>query len=277
MKRLARGDRVLFAAVVGLLGVCLVLEVGRFFGDGLFDLPLHVRSAPGADDFPLIVALPPVDSATLNEARIGDRLVAAGEHDLRGAGRLVAMASVLAAIDASGRVELRVLRDGRELGVEVRSPSVARWSNLLGGIGFTLAGSLAFLGGGGATAPRLFFLTCAALTLHGSWFWGGSVAQALAGMLAYALGGMLIAPLGLLTMLHFPMEAVRESRRPRLWPWLFTIPGIGYVSMTFGFPFSSEIGTPLAMVGNLATCLALIGVVFASYRRAQASGRRQVR
>ena len=277
MRRLTPWDRVLFASVLGLFGVCFGLESMRFFGDGLFDLPLHASSAPSQGDFPVIRALPPVDHATRVEARIGDLLLRAGAYDLRGAGRLRAMASVLAAIDSGGRVELRVERAGRELSADIRTPSVARWSNFLGGLGFALAGSLAFLGGGGAAAPRLFFLSCTAIALHMSWFWGGSVAQTLAGMFSYALGGILLGPLSLLTLLHFPEETARSSRATRLWPWLFAIPGVGYASMTFGFPFSSEVGTPLALGGNLTTCAALVAVVIASYRRASAAGRRQLR
>ncbi len=277
VRRLAPWDRALLVGVLGVYVICAALALGRAFGGGVFQPPFHAAPAPEPTGYPAVIALIEPSFASVVEVEVGDLLVRAGERDLVGARGVEALAAAIAATDGDGTVRLTVLRDGEPREARIQRPRMARWTTLASALGFVLAGALALLGGGSAPGPRYFFLACAAIALHQTWFFGGSEIQTYASFFTYALGGVLITPLALLSLLHFPTRAPPAPALRRVWVWLFLVPALGYPSLSFGVPLRAEVGVPLAMAGNLAACAALLGVVAVRYRRGNAAVRRRLR
>jgi signal transduction histidine kinase/CheY-like chemotaxis protein len=277
MRRLAPWDRALLLGVVALWGACFAAALYAALGPGLHEIPLQASDAPGPDGYPAITELPPPAHAPVLEARAGDRVLRAGGVDLRGASGLRTLLHAFSEMDAAGSLRLLVDRGGEPREVEIRTVSVAYWFLFATGVGFAAAGTLAFLGGGSAPAPRFFFLACLAAAFHTTWFHGGSPARTLASIASYALGGTLVGPFAVLTLLHFPAETARRGRAARLWPWLFALGGIGATGFTFGWPVRGASARALAMGGNIALATTLLALLAASYRRAGALGRRQLR
>jgi signal transduction histidine kinase/CheY-like chemotaxis protein len=243
MLRLAPWDRVLLVAVLVLFGACFVAQLYAGLGSGGPETPSAARGE----------AAPRTGSRELPEV-LEAILRAVAQHDEGGA-------------LAGG--------DGQQH--EARSASIFRWSRVAASLGLAVAGTLGFLGGGSAPAPRFFFLGCLAFAVHITSFFGGSPARSPASIVTYAAGFALAVCFGLAALLRFPAEAARVGRVHRIWPWLFAVQGVFAASFVAGRPLAPQLGLLLFMTGNVVFCAAMVWLLVSGYRRSGPRGRRQLR
>lgn len=269
-------------AVLGPIWLgALTLHLRLVFTDGVAWVPVYVSPAPSPEAPPRVAGFW-VDSrpTEASEGGIapGDQLLAIGDRDLSGAGRLDVLAAVYAARDGKGGAPARVLRDGRviEARVPLRDP-VAPWRTLPLTIGFGLTGLVALWRGAGRRATRLYGLGALAYSLHWALLFGPSPLQMWAGILAFGLGGALFMPLWLATAQVFPTGTAVRSRTWRALPWIFLLFGPVATSAFIGWPWPGPVGFRASLIVNLLFLSTFAGLLFRSYARGDAGDRRQLR
>jgi class 3 adenylate cyclase len=265
-------------AALGLLWLCaLALHLDLAFRGRLAWAPLYAAPAPTAADAPEVAGLWPEVAPLDTTPRRGDRLLAAGETPLLGAGRLGTLAALHAAATEVD-VPLQVERQGRTLDVRLPLlPFSAPWALLPLTLGMGLCAAAIWLRRGGSRAARACALAMLAYSLH----WAISVPGG--GWRTYFGFGLLVAtaalfgPLTLRAILLFPEREDPPPRAALALCWAFAAIGPLMASWLVGAPLPGQLGLSLLLAAYAALIACLLVALARIYLRGSAPTRRQLR
>jgi class 3 adenylate cyclase len=280
VRRVRRSDAVLLVALMAVWGVCAVLHVKQIIGGQLAWVRVYVAT-PAADDFPTVRGFwPGAAQDASGGLAVGDQIVSVGGVDLRGVGPFGFAAHVYAA--AAERDALRVpvsYTRGGTIGdatIEL-APVAFPWRMLPLSCSMVVTGALVLARRSGTRIGRAFFFLAIAYGLHWTFFFGGPPVQTYAWIVVFFCASLVMLPLILRAVLIFPAETAPPDGRIPRWPWLFGLFGPISLSWIYGVPLPPEVGFRAVFVINVAFITALLAVVTRNFRRANASGRRQLK
>jgi class 3 adenylate cyclase len=269
------------ALLVGLLAVfagCFALHLIQEFRGALGWVPMYVRSAQSADDFPRVRSFWSAEDAAVTGLVAGDALLAVDDESLRGAGRLDFLTRIYRA-GAGGRtpsLQARGAAGTHEVAFPLRRLPLPGRSSVIA-LAFVALGALTFWRTRGFGPARLVFGCCFGYALHWSYFFGAPKPQLVAGICALGVGLGVAQPLALRAVLTFPVETASRSTAARLAPWSFALCGLGAMTWAFGVPLPPRWGLPIVAGGTVLWALAVFFLLARNFRRAGPTGRRQIK
>jgi class 3 adenylate cyclase len=278
MSRLAPLDRALVLILVPLWVVCFGLAVqAQLRGGGLAVVSLSLEDA---DSYPVLTgeyAEYFYESDPLAEAglRAGDRLVRAGEVDLRGVGMLGLQARVRQAAGSSLRVPVLFERDGELRETSLRLASFADFARpqLVNAFWELIVALFLLFRARPTPTVRAYFHAALATAFVRTHYLGGEL-QSQVWVGTWVAAATLYFPTVLRFLMRFPDDRVPQGRWHRIWPWFFGVLGL--------FAFLMFLG-PLAIAERGFTLTVLLGIVVAlvvatrKYRSADRLARRQIK
>jgi class 3 adenylate cyclase len=276
MTRARRIDIAVVALLAPVWLLCVFLHGRLLWSERLAWVPIHVT--PSAAGFPAVSDLWPNETPAAVGLAPGDRLLAIGERELRGVGRLRLLSLLYGSADESLAVPLRIERGGREQAATLQLRRIAfPWRTLPLVVGLGVMGLLLPLRGSGARAARAWALAGVSYSLHWSLLFGPPAWQTYLGMPLFLGGASVFPPLLLRACLLTPDPAVPRGRIATGWTWALAVNGFGTSSWALGVPFSGEIGLRVIFAVNFVLALGAVAILARNYRRADAIGRRQVK
>ena len=276
-----RAQRIDTWIVVGLTPVwlvCAFLHLRLVIDDRLTWIPLHVAPAEAADRGPVVIDFwPGVEPSEVGLER-GDELLAAGTASLRGADRPTFL---LRLYDEAREGEIEVLvrgPDGREVRKSMQlRPVVFAWRTVPVVLVSGALGLILLRRGRRARAARAWALTGLAYSFHWSLLFAYPGWQSLVGLPLFLGGAALFPPLALRACLLTPDAIARPSRLALAAPWLLLVNGPATASWLLGTPASGEAGLRVIFAVNAVLALGAAYAITHNYRRADATGRRQLK
>jgi class 3 adenylate cyclase len=264
------------AAVLGGFGVCLLLHLGEMRRGTLAWIPTYVWAAEDAGSHPRVRGFWP--GTEPGGLAVGDRVLAVGDADARGLGRLGFVARVYEEAAGGLAVPVRYERDGAAGATELQLSAIPiPWRKTVVALALVAVGTLLYWRLRGGPTARLFLLATTGYALNWTDFWGGPPLQTYAAVAAFTIGPVLAFPLAMRLLLLVPDELARHDAVARFGPWAFAIVGIGLGSWVFAVPFSPSIGMPLAHATTVVMIATMFVVLAHRYRAASARGRRQIK
>jgi class 3 adenylate cyclase len=238
---------------------------------------VEVRAGETANDYPIVRGFAP--GAESSGLAIGDRLLRAGDADLRGVGPMGFGALVLEQVGSGNGISLVYQRDrGRgETLMPLPPPDYPQWRGLLLALGFMIPALIVFLRAPRLPATRALLLVSFFYTLLWNRFYGGPRE------LTYvALGVMWVAatvsgPLILRAVQLIPESLAPRGWWPATWPWIFALAGPWAFSAVFSFPFSHEAGIRGAAAVGAVLVATTLALATQNYRRSNPLERRQIK
>jgi hypothetical protein len=207
----------------------------------------------------------------------GDRLVALGGRDLRGAS-LLAWRLAFEDAAAAGPLELEFEHAGERRRAALVSASYARyWPRALASLAFGVSALLLVRRAPWTPMTRAFVFAYAAAALFFGCAVSGGGAFGLASIALHVASLALAASFGLRCALLFPHGVTPRGALASLGPWLFSSVAFFDASRFYGVPFSPRVGAVGAGVLSLAYFGLALGILTRTYRRADAIARRQIR
>jgi class 3 adenylate cyclase len=278
VRRLRPADRLQLLLLVPLWALCFGLETRSVLRDTAI-APLFVARAdsPG-DPYLRVTGLVPWLATEGEGPTAGDRILAVGDTDLRGADRIGFRVAVAHEVEPGRRVRVAYERGGVRHDASLRvGSSRSGWPNLLVSLAWALVAVVVLLRVPEQPMARVVFqgyLCAGFLYANGI---GGTRVEEWIGMPAVLASATLLDALLLRAALVFPHNDPPRSRWLRSLPWCFTPIGPLHFSRVYGFPLPPELGAPL--IGALFVLFAVSVALAArrSYRRADALGRRQMK
>jgi class 3 adenylate cyclase len=273
-----RARLALLVAGVGIFALAFGLYVREELRGGPWRTHVLVVGAEGPGAYPRVERIFPGVDPGRSRLEPGDRLLRAGAADLRGAPAWTVYASIYAAADARGAVEIEALRNG----VPVRSSEALlaqrhALRDALLGLAFAVTALTLLRRAPDASQARWFAAAALVWATAQFQFQGAAPAQTYAYFALRSLLGCLWAPLMILAAVHFPEGVWPRARRLPRWPWLFAALGPTWTSIWMGAPLPTGSAIPAnGAIGSLAIAMILV-VVTRNYRLAGPAGRRQVR
>jgi class 3 adenylate cyclase len=252
------------------LGLSLHSSIARV---GYPSLILSAAAEP--DGYPRIVGWVPDSGAEVAGIALGDRLLTAGDTELRGLGHV----ALYAPFARAGReIQVRYERDGvgRDATLFVSSYRMF-WPRLPASLVFALAAVLLMLRAPRSKMVRAFAQALMAAACFLACTFGGGRAVTLFAFAVHVASVSLVIPLSLRAALLFPDGDPPRSILGRLGPWAFAALGLFEASRFYEFPFERAVGMAAMTAGDLIFFALLLGVVTRAYRRADPVGRRQIR
>jgi class 3 adenylate cyclase len=223
------------------------------------------------------------DGAALPDLALGDRLLRAGDADLRGLSTVAVGTRLLEASDASGRVRLRISRgngvrgaDVRDVTVQLSSARYPWWRGVALALGFLVPAMLLLHRAPGPTV-RWIVLAWILYTLTWTPVTGASRELAYFGLSIHALAAIAAGPVMMRAAQMFPADAALRGGWHALWPWLFLAGGVCRVSALVGAPMPYTTGERLTALYQGIAALTLVGLLTRAYLRTTPLGRRQIK
>jgi class 3 adenylate cyclase len=237
--------------------------------------PLVTSSNHDGSAYPVVRALRP--GTPLAGVAPGDRLLRAGELDLRGVGP-VGVGVRLLEQSRTGRVRVTIERAGVEREVELALPAAGYpwWRGLVLGLGFLVPGLLLILRAPGATS-RSFVLGSICYTLAWTPVYGGSHELTHLGLAVFAVASLLVGPCVVLAAKDFPPEVALRGRWHAVWPWAYALGGLFRIATLLGTPVDYELAARGLALYQIAAVSALVVLFSRAYRVSSPLGRRQIK
>ncbi|NNL66914.1 MAG: GAF domain-containing protein [Myxococcales bacterium] len=277
MKHLTALDRALVLILVPIWLVWFGFGVRtQVNGSGMAVIGTALESPDGypvvTGEYSVLYSWDPLEQAGL---RAGDRLIAAGDVDLRGAVHREWMVQAVEQQEGDLHVALTYERDGerRETRMTLLSGRLLLpW--LAGSFAFALSGLFVLLRSKPSGTVRLYFRAAMTVGLTGCLVgdtrWG--VYGTLLVLFVPAIFGF---PLFIRMAFLFPDDRESGRRWNRIWPWIFASGGFfNLLAYYYGRFAIADVGIALNAV---AASAALIVVATRKYQRTDAIGRRQMR
>jgi class 3 adenylate cyclase len=266
------------AAVLGAFGVCLFLHVNQMLQGTMAWIPTYVWAAEDDASHPRVRGFWTGADEDAPGLAVGDRVLAIGDADARGLGRLGFVAHVYEQAAGGLVVPVRYARNGQQGVAELHLSRIPYpWRKTAVALALVAVGALLYWRLRGGPTARLFLLATTGYALNWTDFWGGPPIQTYAAVATFALGTSIAFPLSLRLILLVPDELARHDRVARLAPWGFAIVGLALTSWAFGTPFPPAVGMPLAHATTVVLIATLLIVLARRYRSASAAGRRQIK
>lgn len=234
--------------------------------------PARLQFSTSSDDYPVVLSVVPWLQAT-SALRDGDRLLRAGDSDLRGVGQIGLEQLLPAVTGRSHSVDVSFERTGKRQAAALRLGSVRDfWWKLPTSFVFAVTGLLLLVRGTPAPLVRLCFVASVLMGINLVTLFPEPRALSYVGLASHLLSISLIPPLLIQGMRSFS-DASPHRGVAAAWPWLLSLIGPVELLWLIGVP-GAELAA-LATTGAVAS--ALLVVAIATYRRADAEARRQVR
>jgi hypothetical protein len=241
---------------------------------------VYVRGE-GGREYPVVRGYMSDATRAASALRVGDRIIAIGGQDVRGAGQLRFAGTVAdASWHASKRVPFVIERGGVRSTVDETLPPpapVGDYANLVISLASAICAILILLRArASGLSRRLFYalgtgalLDCAGA--DGAWLiWAASL---LLGVVTLAIH----SPVYINAFLSFPEESNTFRGWNRIWPWAFAAVGIPIFAAYHAVPMSPAMGRAFATPAVLAYIAAVAGALTINYRRSGPLGRRQIK
>lgn len=271
-------DGLLAAVLLPLWVGAFVIHVDRV-ADGRLAWPgfwVHAPEVAGAA--PTVRAFWPGMEAETSGLQVGDRILSAGEFDLRGEGPVGVFSHIVAAANDRLELPVRYERDGREGDLELSlTPLPFPWRAIPVTVGFVIAGSLVLLRRRGSTIGRAFFIAAMLYGLHWTFFFGGSPRYTYAWLAIFAASSLVLYPLMLWPIFVLLRDNGVGPDRTPAWIWLFAIFGPLSTGWVLGTPFPPVLSLQSAFATTALWLATVLVVLTLGYRRARPRGRRQLR
>ena len=238
--------------------------------------PLETLSSGSDSEYPVVRALRP--GTDLHEIEVGDRLLRAGDLDLRGVGPISVGIRLLEEADAEGRVRLRLERGGVASEAVVRLPPATHpwWRGLVLMFGFGMPLALLLLRVPGEPT-RSIFLGAICYSIVWCPVVGGSRELSWIGLGVYTAAALLVGPLAIRAAQRFPDPRALQGRWHAAWPWLLSIGGLFRMSALLGEPLSYVAGARGLALYQLAMIGSIVVLNTRAYRAADPLGRRKIK
>jgi class 3 adenylate cyclase len=276
LSRLRPIDRVLVLTLVPLWVVCFGLSIKtQLAGGGIAAIGLSVEDHASypvvTGEFSVMHISSPLEASGLEP---GDRLIRAGELDLRGLGTTSFMSTTRDASNSASFVALTYERDGhrRETRLPLVSVSLFR-SRLAASI--SLAALVLFLLL--RTEPSRMISTlfhCGLASAFTLTFFVAGPLEAQLWVSAFVAGTSLTLPHALRFVQLFPGGRAPTGRWQLAWPWLFAAPGLFAAVLFSGRVALGETGM---LLWTTAGGVALLAMGSQKYRAGDARTRRQIK
>ena len=279
MRRLGTTDRLLLATLLPLWGVFLWISVGEGLRNGQLRVPLVPRSAESPSSYPSVWEPSWADDPTDTDLRAGDEILRAGSADLRGRSAGSVIMRLIEAARETGAATVEVARAGRRWTMQLETrPKSDWWAPVPFSFASVLAVVLILLRRPDWFLARRAFVGGVSAGVGFLHYFGLRNASGYAE--AFAL--VIAVPCALGLVLDGALAMPVPRRRPawqRALPWLLAV--------LYGGQFAAVIwwAPPLSLRGYLtvraaflmAWFVAFVSAAVASYRRADAKQRRQLR
>lgn len=228
-------------AVIGLLTAAFVAALALYLQQELRSGPWRahvlVRPGAGAEGLPTVVAAGPGADLATSALAVGDRLVRVGARPLAGAAPPDVYASLYAEANATGEVDLEVLREGKRFVVTEQLSALPHlWRDVALAMAFVATALLVLRRAPDAPVSGTFAVAALVWGLAQVQFQGPTPWQTHAWFLVRAATGFLWAPLMILAAVQFPSGAWPKGRALPRWPWAFAVLGLTWTSCWFAWP-----------------------------------------
>jgi class 3 adenylate cyclase len=278
VRPLRRLDAILLVTLVPCWIAAFALHVRQVMTARLAWVPVYVSHPAGPEGFPVVVGFRPEASPDDTGLRIGDRLVRAGDAELRGVGPVGVMARIEEQADEALRVPVAYVRGDHAGTVALRLvPVQFAWRLIPLTLTFAVVGVLVLLRLPGSALARAFLLAALSFSFQWTFFFGGPRLQTYAWTVVLVVSTLLMFPLILRVPMLFPPEVAPESGRLPRWPWMFSILGPIAFSWVYGFPLPPAVARQGLFLVNIAFIVALLAVLTRNFRRCGPIGRRQLK
>jgi class 3 adenylate cyclase len=252
----------------------------RLVGHGKPAPPAIFVNPFGTSGYPVVRAFLDSSVAGRGPFETGDRIIRAGQTDLKGAGQLRFYTEYQDAWWRAGRtVQFEIEREAHQMTVTARRPAgqpVSFYADLIGSAGYAAAAILILTRAKSSRSVIGLFYACALWSLL-------HVARVDAPRelvpVALAIGVLAaLAPVAwVYGFMSFPAEAGTLRGWNWVWPWIFAVLGVLFYGDAYGVPFDPVVSvgwtTPVLIVWTLA----IMGVCALNYRRSTPVGRRQTK
>ncbi len=270
-------SRWLLATLLPLWALCFGLHVFSTFQDGAAFPPVFATPVAG-DPYPHLGGIRPERVSEGLDLRVGDRLLRAGDVDLRGVGYIGFYAWAVDQAGASGELPLVIERDGHRRTVTLAlSPTGIPWSRIpLFGLGVGLA-FLVLLRAPDQRMARAFFAGFTSFAIFESPF-TIDYTFTFAYQLIFTFGGGLAVMAVARFFLLFPDDVARGRALPLGLSWLlglvFALPRYAYLT---GGPIPPPWIPRVALAADVLLGAMILGIVAWNTLHAGERGRRQLR
>ncbi len=279
--RVDRTDLWILGLVLPLAVAALALHVREVVRTGLAQPPVFASPGPGPDALPFVGGFTQEVDSSGTELRPGDRLLAVGEHDLRGRGYLGFMGLAFEAADDDLRVPVRYERDGQpgETSMRLRAFAVP-WLRVPFLVGMLAILVPILLQRPGDPFARLGVLAMASMAIGESIFEGGSLTQTAVAKLLFIFGGGVWMPLIFLWLMRFPGGPVPEPLCPWARPTAAAVGllWVGTKSMyLLGGPVPPQAIPAVVSAVDALSVVLIMSIAVWNYRHLDEGGRRRIR
>jgi len=270
-----RIDRLLLAVLLPALLATLVLFWTAEGGDP----PFYAAPPAHADEYPTVGGIRPGARDLTLEVRLGDRLLAVNDVDLRGQGYFDFHAVFLNEALARGGAQVVYERAGQrhEARVPVRARQRPGAPRFIPALAWTLAGLIVLLRAPVARERRLFFAMALAFMIVQLRFPGESMLRTYASLYVFNFGSWIAIALSFLFYIGFPRELPAEAR---LSPWWASLAGLHLVvrlMYVLPGPWPPHWVGPLAQAVDALFFAFAIAVVSWNYAHSPPAGRRRLK
>ena len=272
-------DKLLLVCFLAGWLIIFTRHVKEAFRTGLAQPAVFVTNSPDAESYPEVGGFRPEQGGKVPGLEIGDRLIRAGDVDLRGVGNIAFDAIAIEQAGSALRVPLELERDGRR---EVMTLELSRlsvpWMRIPVLVAVVVMAALVLVRAPPGAQPQMFFITFMGLAILQSPFHGGSYAQTYLSKLTFYSLNIVVPPLLLRWILFFPPEAPRPGPRLLLLPWLALLAG-AFVRghYFFGGALPQEVAPSVGPAWDGAIAFLLLGLLTYNYRRSDVIGRRRIK
>jgi class 3 adenylate cyclase len=277
MGSLRARDRLLLLVLLPIWLVCFALFVGERWS-GRPTRPTLLVTSGAAGGYPEVVRYRPGLARPTDALRAGDRLLRIGSRAAAGLSAVGVLAESLAQADPAGLFEVEYERDGVRRSERIALlPEEWPWRTTASTLAFAGIAVLLILRAPRSRTAQAFLPASLVWSLSWIEFQGALPLQTWAYVAVRTVTGCLWAPLMLRAALHFPEELAPPSGRAPRWIWAFSLLGLTWTSMWFGFPLPIEVGTRLNPALGALVIVVVLAVLTRNYLRAGPAGRRQVK
>jgi len=276
VRRLRPLDLVALVVVVPLWCMCLWFHLGLVLRGDLAWLPVVVE-ATGEGSAPVVIDFWPGSVPTPEALAVGDRVLRAGRHDLRGAGPVGFLVHAYAA-SREGGIPAVIVRGGVARRITLPLvPAVYPWRMLPLALGLMGIGVLVLLRRPASEGARAAFYANSTYSLHWLFFPGGSVVQTALWLTTFVASTFVMFPLILRLLQRVTDAPPGRTALGTAAPWAFSALGVTSTSWILGVPFPPGLGMRGTLAVNVAFITTAMVVVARTYAHADPYGRRQVK
>ena len=257
--------------------VCFCLSLDDTLDDTAFS-PVVVAPAEGPDTYPTVTSLRAGLGSATPDLVPGDRLLALGDTDLRGASSPRWVSALARFHGRDAHVPVVIERGGERRTIAMQPASYSRWwPRLVGSLVFAGCALFLLLRLRQSENVRALVLSNLAVAWFMAGWFAGSLLETWGSVLAQGVSIALALPLTLRAFLPFPHGVAPRSGWVRWGLWGFALIAVFDASLFWGMPFPFRVGAiGLAVIG-FAYAGVFVAALTRSYRLSDAIGRRRLR